>query len=138
MPHRSRVKATSFTKGIRLQLPGFLKVKLALISIFWFHQEFFPQSSYFTPFLLRILPKGVLMKQLVGKKHLENGYIITWILHQIFMFSNKWNSVLKQRFALQPSLPFPSFLLDERTDKKSVMTTIFPCHNIQVYSTSII
>ena len=45
----------------------------------------------------------------------ENGYIITWILHQIFMFSNK----VKQTAGLSPNpppLPHPH-PLNERTDQ---------------------
>ena len=51
------------------------------------------------------------------KKYFNNGYIITWILHQIFMLSNKINT---QRAKIMisifhPLYHIPSPLLDEPT-----------------------
>ena len=55
----------------------------------------------------------------------ENGYIITWILHQIFMFSYKGND-FHQSLIPSPTIGWTNWL-----------STIFPYHNIHVYSTSI-
>ena len=71
-----------------------------------------------------------------GTRIIKNGYIITRILHQIFMFHNKINSVA--------GLPLPSYWINGPTNKckgilQAKLTSIFySCHNIHVYSTSII
>ena len=48
-----------------------------------------------------------------------NGYNITWILHEVFMFSNKVELAdsLHTDYPLTPHLPHPLlFQLDEQTD----------------------
>ena len=47
------------------------------------------------------------------RKVSKNGFIITWMLHQIFMFSNK----VKLAAGYNNDTTHPSALLDERTDQ---------------------
>ena len=66
-------------------------------------------------------------------------------LNQIFIFSNKVKlSVQWVKITIHPiSHPLPSNWMNELTDKRlpcqqPKLTTFLPCHNIHVYSTSIL
>ena len=69
-----------------------------------------------------------------------NGYIITFILYLIFMFSNKvklaagYNNYTTPHPTTLPH-PLPPLLLEGRTDQN--WRQFFPCHNINVQPTSI-
>ena len=77
--------------------------------------------------VIRHPPDGILIRtifwntqsQLIFIKchvHFINGYIITWILHQIFMLLIKWkNGGLNKTIA--PFTPSPTLILNERADQ---------------------
>ena len=76
-----------------------------------------------------------------------NGYIITWILHQIFLWKGKW---IMQRAKIpisqiQHPLVYPipptgwmNLPINEFHVSNLNWRQFFSCHNIHVYSTSIL
>ena len=74
----------------------------------------------------------------------RNGYTSTWMLHQIFIFSNKVKLAagLDNDFSRPTSLPYPlsSYWMNEPINEFHACflnwRQFFPCHNIHVYSTS--
>ena len=54
---------------------------------------------------------------IVFRPYSNNGFIITWILHQIFMFHNKVNSVAGKKNPSPSFTPFPPLLLDKWPDQ---------------------
>ena len=65
-----------------------------------------------------------------------NGYIITWILHQIYIYVLQITKSQSTHFT--PSPPLLSYSTNELTKKMSSILTIFTCHNIHIYFISII
>ena len=54
----------------------------------------------------------------IGRMYFNNGFIITWILQQIIIHSNKVkHKAGKNNGSLHPPPLPPPLLLDERTDK---------------------
>ena len=69
----------------------------------------------------------------------KNGYIFTWILHQIFIYSNKVKLVSGPLLLPLPH-PLSSYWMNELTIDEFYARRLnwwqfVPCHNIHVYST---